>query len=87
MPVLQDRNLTRGAGIDAFAPPPIGVSGPFCFAVRFKPRNNVAIDPDSVRVTYRRNPEVELARFRGLFTAIAGQVSSWRSLAYSTGDR
>lgn len=66
----QDRNLTRGPGIDAVAPPPIGVSGPFRFAVRFKPRNNVAIDPDSVRVTYRRNPEVDLtARLKPFVTA------------------
>jgi len=30
---------------------------------------------------------VELTRFRGLFTAMAGQVSSWCSLSYSMGDR
>lgn len=66
----QERNLTRGPGIDAVAPPPIGVSGTFRLAVRFKPRNSVAIDPESVRVTYRRQPEIDLtARLRPFVTA------------------
>ena len=66
----QERNLTRGPGIDAVAPPPIGVSGTFRLAVRFKPRNSVAIDPESVRVTYRRQPEVDLtARLKPFVTA------------------
>ena len=30
---------------------------------------------------------LELTRFRGLFTAMAGQVSSWCSLSYSMGER
>lgn len=66
----QERNLTRGPGIDAIAPPPIGVSGTFRLAVKFKPRNSVAIDPESVRVTYRRQPEVDLtARLKPFVTA------------------
>jgi hypothetical protein len=66
----QERNLTRGPGIDAVAPPPIGVSGTFRLAVRFKPRNSVAIDPESVRVTYRRQPEIDLtARLKPFVTA------------------
>jgi hypothetical protein len=56
----QTRNLTRGPGIDAVAPPPVAINGPFRLAVRFKPRNGVAIDPASVRVTYRRQPAVDL---------------------------
>jgi hypothetical protein len=56
----QTRNLTRGPGIDAVAPPAIGLSGPFRLAVRFKPRNGVPIDPGSVRLTYRREPAVDL---------------------------
>lgn len=64
------RAVTRGPGIDAVAPPAVGVSGTFRLAVRFKPRNEVAIDPDSVRVTYRRKPEVDLtARLRPFVTA------------------
>jgi hypothetical protein len=66
----QERNLTRGPGIDAVAPPPIGVSGTFRLAVRFKPRNDVAIDPESVRVTYRRQPQIDLtARLKPFVTA------------------
>ena len=66
----QERNLTRGPGIDAVAPPPIGVSGTFRLAVRFKPRNSVAIDPETVRVTYRRLPEIDLtARLKPFVTA------------------
>ena len=66
----QERNLTRGPGIDAVAPPPIGVSGTFRLAIRFKPRNSVAIDPESVRVTYRRQPEIDLtARLKPFVTA------------------
>nr|WP_052232354.1 hypothetical protein [Methylobacterium sp. ZNC0032] len=66
----QERNLTRGPGIDAVSPPPIGVSGTFRLAVRFKPRNSVAIDPESVRITYRRQPEVDLtARLKPFVTA------------------
>lgn len=65
-----ERNLTRGPGIEAVAPPPIGVSGTFRLAVKFKPRNSVAIDPESVRVTYRRQPEVDLtARLKPFVTA------------------
>lgn len=57
----QTRNITRGPGIDPVAPPPVGVGeGPFRLAVRFKPRNRVAIDPATVRVTYRRDPVIDL---------------------------
>lgn len=54
------RNITRGPGIDAVAPSPIGVTGSFRFAVKFKPRNGVAIDPGTVRVTYLKEPHVDL---------------------------
>ncbi|WP_293862577.1 hypothetical protein [uncultured Alsobacter sp.] len=65
----EERAVTRGPGIDAVAPSPVGVSGPFRLAVKFKPRNTVAIDPDSVRVTYRRQPEVDLtARLKPFVT-------------------
>lgn len=57
-----DRNLTRGPAVDAVAPPAIGVKGgPFRLAVRFKPRNGVPVDPARVRVTYRREPAVDLS--------------------------
>lgn len=67
----QDRNLTRGPAVDAVAPPAIGVKGgPFRLAVRFKPRNGVPIDPARVRVTYRREPAVDLSpRVKPFITA------------------
>ena len=67
-----ERNLTRGPGIDAVAPPPIGVSGTFRLSVKFKPRNSVAIDPESVRVVYRRQPEVDLTARLKPFVSAAG---------------
>ena len=64
------RAVTRGPGIDAVAPSPVGVSGTFRLAVKFRPRNAEAIDPESVRVTYRRLPEVDLtARLKPFVTA------------------
>ncbi|MGB6119878.1 MAG: hypothetical protein WBF87_16815 [Mesorhizobium sp.] len=65
-----DRNITRGPGIDAVAPSPIGVEGTFRFAVKFKPRNGVAIDPAQVRVTYMREPNIDLtARLKDFISA------------------
>ncbi|HEV2554456.1 MAG TPA: hypothetical protein VGV17_11925 [Bosea sp. (in: a-proteobacteria)] len=65
-----ERNLTRGPGIDRLAPPAIGLDGPFRFAVKFKPRNSVPVDPASVRVTYRRQPAVDLTpRVKAFLTA------------------
>ncbi|RFC69066.1 MULTISPECIES: hypothetical protein [Mesorhizobium] len=64
------RNITRGPGIDTLAPSPIGVHGVFRFAVKFKPRNGVQIDPEQVRVTYLREPNVDLtARIKPFITA------------------
>lgn len=64
------RNMTRGPGVDRVSPAAIGVDGPFRFAVKFKPRNGVPVDPASVRVTYQRQPNVDLtARVKGFITA------------------
>ncbi|PTM39479.1 hypothetical protein [Bosea sp. 124] len=67
----QERNLTRGPSVDRLAPPAIGMAGDaFRFAVKFKPRNGVPIDPASVRVTYRRALDVDLtARIKPFITA------------------
>jgi hypothetical protein len=66
----QTRNLTRGPGIDAVAPPAIAVTGPFRLAVRFKPRNGVAVDPATIRLTYRRQPAIDLTpRLKAFFSA------------------
>lgn len=65
-----ERNLTRGPGIDRLAPPAIGINGAFRFAVKFKPRNGVPVDPASVRVTYKRQPSVDLTpRVKAFLTA------------------
>lgn len=64
-----DRNITRGPGIDTVAPSAIGVQGNFRFAVKFKPRNGVAIDPETVRITYLREPNIDLtARLKEFIT-------------------
>ena len=66
----QARNITRGPGIDRLSPPAIGIDGPFRFAVKFKPRNGVPVDPASVRVTYQRQPTVDLTpRVKAFITA------------------
>lgn len=67
----QYRNVTRGPGVDALAPPPIGVKGgPFRLAVKFKPRNGVPVDPARVRLTYRREPAVDVTyRVKPFITA------------------
>ena len=45
-------------------------SGPFRLAVRFMPSNGVPIEPDSVRIIYRRQPAVDLtARVKPFITA------------------
>lgn len=67
----QSRNITRGPGVDPLSPPPVGVNdGPFRLAVKFKPRNGVPIDPAQVRVTYRRDPAIDLTgRLKPFVTA------------------
>ena len=65
-----NRNITRGPGIDTVAPSAVGVQGSFRLAVKFKPRNGVQIDPEAVRVTYLREPSVDLtARLKEFISA------------------
>lgn len=75
-----DRNITRGPGIDTLAPSAIGVDGTFRFAVKFKPRNGVEIDPDNVSVTYLREPNVDLtARVKAFISTDGSRFPpSWR---------
>ena len=67
LPQAQDssiatRGLTRGPGIELMAPA-IGttsVKSPLPLKIKFTARNNVAIDPASVKLTYLRSPPVDL---------------------------
>ena len=64
------RNITRGPGVDTVAPSAVGIAGVFRFAVKFKPRNGVEIDPEGVRVTYLREPHIDLtARLKEFISA------------------
>lgn len=66
----QVRNLTRGPGIDPLATPASVNGGPFRLVVKFKPSNGVPVDPATVRLTYRRQPVVDLtARVKSFVTA------------------
>ena len=65
------RNLTRGPGIDTQGTLGSGVAGkPLRLAVKFLPTNGVPIDPDSVRVIYRRQPALDVTtRVKAFITA------------------
>lgn len=64
------RNLTRGPGIETLSPAAMKLEGPFRLAVRFKPRNGVPIDPSTVRITYLKQPTIELSpRVKGFVGA------------------
>jgi hypothetical protein len=55
------RNLTRGPGVDTQGTLGSAVAGkPLRLAVKFLPSNGVPIDPDSVRVIYRRQPALDV---------------------------
>ena len=55
------RNLTRGPGIDTQGTLGTGVAGkPLRLAVKFLPSNGVPVDPESVRVIYRRQPALDV---------------------------
>ena len=55
------RNLTRGPGVDTQGTLGLGVAGkPLRLAVKFLPSNGVPIDPESVRVIYRRQPALDV---------------------------
>jgi hypothetical protein len=55
------RGLTRGPGIEQLSPDPDrGAAAPFPLKVKFMARNNVAIDPASVKLTYLKASPVDL---------------------------
>ena len=60
--MMATRGLTRGPGVEQLTPDPDskGVKSPLPLKIKFVGRNNVAIDPASVKVTYLRTPSVDL---------------------------
>lgn len=59
--VMSTRGLTRGPGIEQESPPlNQTVRSPLPFKVKFHVRNNVGIDPTSVRLTYIKSTPVDL---------------------------
>ncbi len=59
---LEKRALTRGPGISVESPTSDAniVQSPFKLKVNFEPRGGAKINPESVKVTYLRNPTVDL---------------------------
>ena len=58
---ITTRGLTRGPGIEQLSPKPDqGVNSPLQFKIKFETRNNVAIDPASVRLIYLKANPIDL---------------------------
>ena len=58
---MTTRGLSRGPGVEHVSPDPErGVQSPLPLKVKFVARNNVAIDPASVKVTYLKSQNVDL---------------------------
>jgi hypothetical protein len=59
------RALTRGPTVNQVAPAPdamVPKSGALDLDVTFAPHNGATIDPDKVRVTYLKQPEIDLTQ-------------------------
>lgn len=55
------RGLTRGPGIEQLSPSPNQrVTSPLSFKIKFVTRNNVEIDPASVKLTYLKSQPIDL---------------------------
>jgi hypothetical protein len=65
-PVVQisTRGLTRGPTVDQVAPVPNAEAptGALEFDVTFAPHNGATIDPGKVRITYLKQPEIDLTQ-------------------------
>lgn len=59
---MATRGITRGPGIELVSPAPgtQNVNSPVPLNVKFVARNNIPIDPASVKLTYLRSPTVDL---------------------------
>ena len=59
--IMTTRGLTRGPGIEQLSPKPDqSVNSPLQFKIKFETRNNVAIDPASVRLIYLKSKPIDL---------------------------
>lgn len=57
------RGLTRGPGVEQLSPSPLkSMASPIPLLIKFVPRNNVAIDPASVKLTYLKSKPVDLTK-------------------------
>ena len=57
------RGLTRGPGIEQLSPSPDkSMASPLPLLIKFVPRNNVAIDPASVKLTYLKSKPIDLTK-------------------------
>jgi hypothetical protein len=59
---ITSRGITRGPGIKQVSPDPAAksVKGPFDLKISFEPRGGSKIDLSSVKLTYLKNPPVDL---------------------------
>lgn len=59
---ITSRGVTRGPGIKQVSPDPAakGLKGPVDLKIAFEPRGGSKIDPASVKLTYMKNPPVDL---------------------------
>lgn len=68
---MTTRGLTRGPGVEQASPDPDrGAQSPLSLKIKFIARNNVAIDPTSVKITYLKMQPVDLTeRIKKYITA------------------
>jgi hypothetical protein len=61
--MIATRGVTRGPAIKVVSPDPSAkdLKGLFDLKIAFEPRGGAKIDPASVKLTYLKNPSVELA--------------------------
>ncbi len=73
------RGLTRGPGVDQVSPPPDAMAplGPLTFDITFEPHNGATVDPATVKVTYLKEPVIDLTqRLRPYITPKGIQASN-----------
>jgi hypothetical protein len=72
------RGLTRGPSVDQLSPSPTAMSplGPLTFNIAFEAHNGAAVDPATVKLTYLKEPAIDLTqRLRPYITATGIKAS------------